>query len=169
MSGASVHRGAVGITAVIAVALVGCSSGSSKALRIGESSTSSGRTETVYRYAERVLGQSYTALPGDVVAGVKVCAPKDAKRAKPVHVKDYALILATGEHVAPSKDVISPKLEDGSVSAGTCVQGLVSWNASGDQHPTIKDTSTGASWKPRCPATTASAAPCQDPAGGTAP
>jgi hypothetical protein len=156
---------AVGSAAVIVATLVGCSSGSSKPLRIGSPSTSSGRTETVYSYAERVLGQSFTALPGDLaVAGVKVCVSKQAKSSKPVRISDYQLILANGDHVAPTTDAISPRLNDGPVRAGTCVRGFVGWNASSDQHPTIKDTSTGTSWKPNCPATTTSTAPCQDPA-----
>ena len=138
---------------MIVAILVGCSSGSSKPLRIGAPSTSSGRTETVYSYAERVLGQSFTALPGNlVVAGVKVCASKQAKSSKPVRTSDYELVLANGDHVAAAKDAISPRLKDGPVRAGTCVRGFVGWDTSSDQHPTIKDTSTGASWKPNCPA-----------------
>jgi len=150
---------------VVVASLVGCSSGTAKPLRIGAPATSSGRTETVYSYAERVLGQSFTELPGDlVVAGVKVCVAQDAKRAQPVRVSDYRLVLADGDEIAAAKDEISPRLENGPVPAGTCVRGFVSWRASSDQHPTIKNSSTGTSWKPDCAKITTSTAPCHDPA-----
>jgi len=158
------------VSAILIVALCGCSSssasgsnGSSAPRPIGATITSAERIETIYLYAERALTQSIGQLPSGAIAKVKVCVPPGA-RPQAVHAGDFQLVLAGGRQIAASVAAIAPQLREGTVRAGACVEGYLAWQVASDQHPTIADTRTHARWKPNCPKSTASTGPCQDSA-----
>jgi hypothetical protein len=147
----------------VLIVMCGCS-GVSKPRRIGATVTSSDRVETISSYAERVLGQSFSDLPGDrIIARLEVCAPRNGQPLL-VRVRDYQLVLSDGRHVSATTGAVAPRLPDGRVRSGGCVDGFLNWDAAADQHPTIVDARTKASWKPNCPKSTGATGACLDPA-----